>query len=187
LHFTALELGPQQGFQRAVLWLWLVERSRMQRRGQQYQYIWVHAVVQNIGDFSCEKRSSGGEALLEFEVQVVVIAAAGIELRAASRTGISAPHVLTDGQFGVANATKYRLLVPLTYGPNFNGVIGKLSMAILARIVNAATFHLDGNNVSGSVPVFATSLRIKMDTTHFWKIYRHAVKKNLQPIVNSSS
>jgi hypothetical protein len=45
-------------------------------------------------------------------------------------------------------------------------VIGEGGVAILARIVDAAAFHLDRNNVVRSAIVFAAALRIEIYATH---------------------
>jgi hypothetical protein len=45
-------------------------------------------------------------------------------------------------------------------------VIGERGMAILAGVVHAAALQLDGNDVIGSAIVLATSLRVKICTTH---------------------
>jgi hypothetical protein len=102
-----------------------------------------------------------------------MIAASGIELLMASRTGISALHVLLNAQFRPAGPAKNRFLTPFILRPDFDGMIGQRSMAILACVINSATLHLDRNDVSRPVPMFATGLRIQMNPAHFWKIRSH--------------
>jgi hypothetical protein len=104
-----------------------------------------------------------------------MIAAPGIELLMASWTGIPALHVLLNTQFCPAGPTKNRFLTPFTLGPDFDRMIGQRSMAIFACVINSATLHLDRNNVSRPVPMFATGLRIHMDPANFWKIRSHVM------------
>ena len=47
---------------------------------------------------------------------------------------------------------------PFTLQPNCYRMIGERLVAILAGIIKAATFHLDGDNVSRPVIVLATGL-----------------------------
>jgi len=68
-------------------------------------------------------------------------------------------------------------------------MIRECNVTILASIVDATALHLNRNDVSGSVIVLATSLRIKIDAANFWKNRNHRLGRNkkLQPIVNNSS
>jgi len=56
-------------------------------------------------------------------------------------------------------------------------MIGKGGVAIFASIVNAAAFHLDRNNVSDPVIMFAPGLRIEIDAAHIGKIREHRAKQ----------
>jgi len=89
---------------------------------------------------------------------MIVVTTPRIELRTASRAARFALHVLEYGQHCAARATKNRLLVPFTLGPDCNRMIGERLVAIFAGIVKAATFHLDSDDVSRSVIMLATSL-----------------------------
>lgn len=57
-------------------------------------------------------------------------------------------------------------MVPFALGPGLDLVIGEGHVAVFAGVVDATTLHLDRNNVSWSVIVFATGLRIEIDATH---------------------
>ncbi len=48
-------------------------------------------------------------------------------------------------------------------------------MTVLAGIVDATALHSDGDDVSGSVVVLATGLRIEIDPANFWKSRNHRV------------
>jgi hypothetical protein len=50
-------------------------------------------------------------------------------------------------------------------------------MTIFARIVNATTFHLDSDDVGGSVIMLATRLRIEIDATHVRMIWKHGANQ----------
>jgi hypothetical protein len=104
---------------------------------------------------------------------MVVTAASRIELLATTWAARLALHVLMDGQLRATGTTEYRSLIPFSLGPDLEWVIGERSVAIFAGIVNATTLHPDGDNVSGSVIVLATSLRTKIDATNFWKSRNH--------------
>jgi len=96
-----------------------------------------------------------------------------VELRATSLTARFALNILVDRQFRTTGTAKYCLLVPLTLPPDLDLVIGERGVAICARIVNTAAPHLDRNNVIWSVIMFATGLRIEIDTAHTWKTWSH--------------
>ena len=49
-------------------------------------------------------------------------------------------------------------------------------MTILAGVVDAATFHLDGNDVEGRLIVSATSLRVEIDSAHIGMRVRHGFR-----------
>jgi hypothetical protein len=52
-------------------------------------------------------------------------------------------------------------------------MIGESNVAIFARVVDAAALHLDRDNVSWSVIVFAARLRAELDPAHMWMTGRH--------------
>jgi hypothetical protein len=120
---------------------------------------------------------------------MMVVATSGIELLPTARAATFALQIVMDSQLFPTGATKYGWLTPITLGPNLDRMIGERVMTILACVVDATALHLDGDDVSGSVIVLATSLRIKIDATNFWKSRTHRVfrKRDLQPIVSNSS
>ena len=94
---------------------------------------------------------------------MMVVATLGIELCPASRAVRVTLHVLENGQHCSAGAAKHRLLVPFTtLRPDRDPMAGERLVAILAGIVSAATFQLNGDNVVRSVIVLATGLRIEI-------------------------
>ena len=66
--------------------------------------------------------------------------------------------IITNAHFGSAGAAENRLLSPLRCGPNLDGMIFQLAMAVFAGIVMPAAPHLDGNDVGRSVIVSTTRL-----------------------------
>jgi hypothetical protein len=60
-------------------------------------------------------------------------------------------------------------MVPFALWPDLDVVIRESGVAILARIVDAATLRLDRNDVGWFVMMDATGLRIKVDASHVWK------------------
>ena len=157
--------------------------------------------VRSTGDESrkgCELRSpqmSGSRSpwvrrlrwLLEFEIEMVVVATSGIELPAAIGTRIPTPQVLMDGELCAASAAKDCFLVPFTLRPHLDRMTGERCVAILAGVIDPAALHLDGNDVGGAGPMSATGLGIEIDAAHFWKIRGHSAMHAFQPMVSSSS
>ena len=92
-----------------------------------------------------------------------------IELLTASRTARFALHVLANSQLCAAGSAKYRRLVPFSFWPNLDIVIGQSGVAILARIVNPAALHFDRDDIRRSVVMCATGPRIKIDAAHIRK------------------
>ena len=89
---------------------------------------------------------------------MIVAATPGIELRTASRAARTTLHVLENGYRCTAGAAKYRFLVPFTFRPDCYLMISKRQVAVLACIVKATTFHLDGDDVSRPVIMRAAGL-----------------------------
>jgi len=78
---------------------------------------------------------------------MIVIAAAGIEVRTTSRTLVSGSHVHRDAELFSAMATEDRLVIPHRDGPDLDGMIRQRLMTVLAGIVDTATHHLDRDDV----------------------------------------
>jgi hypothetical protein len=92
------------------------------------------------------------------EVIMIVLATPRIELCSASRAARITLHVLKNSYRCTAGAAKYRWLVPFTFRPDCNRMIGERQVAVSAGIVKAATFHLDGDDVIRPVIMLATGL-----------------------------
>jgi hypothetical protein len=96
--------------------------------------------------------------LENLEVAMIMVATLGIKLCLASRAARITLHVLENSYRCTASTAKYRLLVPFTFWPDCDRVIGERHVAVFASVVKAATFHLDGNDVGRPVVVLATGL-----------------------------
>lgn len=116
--------------------------------------------------------------LRDREINMIVVSTSGIESLPARRAAAFAAHVLVDGQFSAAGATKNDSPAPFHLRPDLDRMIGQGVVTILAGIVNPTALHLDRDNVCGSVIVLATSLRIKTDATNFWKSSHNRISEN---------
>jgi hypothetical protein len=94
--------------------------------------------------------------------------ASRIEPRAALRTLLEGGKVACNGLLMPASAAHHRRLLKPFDRPNLRGMAGQLSVAVVARVICAATEKLDGDDVVRSVPMRATRLRIKRQAAHPW-------------------
>lgn len=93
----------------------------------------------------------------------MVLAALGIEGRAATGTSAFTSKILTNGKLPRAGAAKHRFLVPLGARPHLSWVAGKCLVAILAGIVDAAALHPDGSDVVRCMPMETSRIAIDVD------------------------
>jgi hypothetical protein len=84
-----------------------------------------------------------------------MLAAAGIEARAASGAVIPAGQIFVYGQFVPAYAAENRLLVKTGRRTDGRGVAGRFFMTKMARVVRVAAGELDGDNVERTVIMLA--------------------------------
>jgi hypothetical protein len=115
---------------------------------------------------------------------MVMISTLGIERRVTKLAARFALHVLADAYLCAAGSTKYCARFPFALEPGIDLMIGEGSVAVFAGIVNAAALHLDRNNVSGSMVMLATSLRIKIHAANFWKSRSHRVHRKRETSTN---
>ena len=97
------------------------------------------------------------------EIEVMVVAAGGIEGGVAMGADGVAGEIRGDGEDGTASAAEDGRLVPLGLGPRLDGMIGEGDVAVLAGVEEAATFHFDGDDVEGGAIVKAASLRVEIE------------------------
>ena len=96
------------------------------------------------------------------KIEMVVVAAAGIEGGMAGGTrGVALP-ILGDGELGAAGSAEDGLVVPFGLRPGFEGMVSEGGVAIFAGVVGGAAFHFDGDDVGGAVVVEAAGLGIKV-------------------------
>src|SRR5208282_3761347 len=124
--------------------------------------------------------STGLGNLRNLKVKMIVVAAPRIELRSTRRTAGVTLHVLENREHCTAGAAEYCILVPFTLRPDRYRMIGERLVAILAGIVLAATFHLDGNDVSRPVIMLTTGLRVEIYATHARRSQRHRFSLTLR-------
>lgn len=110
-----------------------------------------------------------------FKIEMVVVATSGVEGGLAGGAARLAVEVLGDCEFGAAGSAEDGRPVPLGLRPDFDGMAGKSNVAVLAGVVETATFHLDGDDIRGAVVVEAAALWIEVEAANFWRFLRHAL------------
>ena len=73
----------------------------------------------------------------------------------------------------MASSAENSFGVPFSPGPDLDGVPSQRVMAILARVIDAAAPHLNGDDVDWFVVVNAAGLRINLHAANFWSSIRH--------------
>ncbi len=109
------------------------------------------------------------------EIEVVVIAAAGVEggaARGADRVGLE---IGGDGEFGAAGAAENGWREPFGLRPRDEGVIAEGVVAVFAGVVSGAAFHFDGDDVGRAMVVEAAGLGIEVEAADFWNVCRHGI------------
>jgi hypothetical protein len=97
---------------------------------------------------------------------MVMVAAGRVEEGLAMGAAVVGLKVGGNGERGVAEAAKNRMVLPLRLRPNSDGMIGESDMAILTSVKEAAAFHLDGDDVRGTVIVKAAGLRVEVEAVN---------------------
>src|SRR5450755_2222010 len=129
-------------------------------------------------EFSARKtsrppRTRRGARSPDLEVEMVVIAAPGIELLTAACAPRSTVHVFLNRQLRATGSAENCLLIPFDLRPDPNRVIGERRVAVFACVVNATALHLDRDNVSRPMIVGAPGLRIQVEAAHLRNLRRH--------------
>lgn len=83
------------------------------------------------------------------------------------RTYLVTEQIFVYGHLVPAHAAQHCGLMPLGGWPDFNRVIGQSVMALFARVVKAATVHLDRNDINWGVVVIASCLRVDIYPKNF--------------------
>jgi hypothetical protein len=96
------------------------------------------------------------------EIEVLMVAASGVEGGMAVRANRVALKVSGDCQLGAAGAAKNGLVVPIGLGPDFNRMAREGLVTILASVVDAAAFHFDGDDVAWTVVMGAAGLGVEV-------------------------
>jgi hypothetical protein len=96
-----------------------------------------------------------------------MLAAAGIESGAAGGTLVATGHIPLDAHLISAGAAQYCGLCPLRLRPNLDRMICQSFMAILAGVIDAATFHLYRDNIENGSIVCTARLCVQIDSPNF--------------------
>jgi hypothetical protein len=97
---------------------------------------------------------------------MIVVTAAGVEVRFAGWALALAVQIFPNAKFPATTSAQYGLLIPFAFGPDLGWMAGQCVMTILTGVVDAATPHLDRNDVFGLAVVNAACLRIKAYSAH---------------------
>lgn len=103
------------------------------------------------------------------EIEMIVIAAGGVERCVARGAAGVALEVGGDREDGVAGTAEDGEFLPFGLGPGLDGMVGEGVVAVFAGVEEAAAFHFDGDDVEGGVVVEAAGLRIEMEAVDFWR------------------
>ena len=87
-----------------------------------------------------------------------MFAATRVEFGSTLRTGAFAAHVFIDGELVTAHSAQHCLFIKLVTRPDFSLVKSSFFVARMARIVPAAAYEFDGDDVQGGMPVFTPGL-----------------------------
>jgi hypothetical protein len=103
----------------------------------------------------------------DFEIKMMMVAAARIKGCMAVGAGGVGLDISGDGKFGAAGSTKDGLRVPFRLRPGNQGMVCQGVVAILAGVVGGAAFHFDGDDVDGGVVVEAAGLGVEVQAVDF--------------------
>ena len=110
-----------------------------------------------------------GILLVDFEVQVPVVFAPGIEAFSTLRTFASAAHVFVDTQYMLASSAKHHFVLFSIPWPDSRLVIFACVVAADASVELLAAKMLNGDNVQGRVPMAALSQWGDGDPVNSWR------------------
>jgi hypothetical protein len=111
------------------------------------------------------------------EIEVVVVAAGGVEGGVTVGADGIAGEVVGDGEDGAARAAEDGGFVEFGGGPGSERMIGEGVVAILAGVEEAAAFHFDGDDVERGVVMEAAGLRIEIEAADFDGRGRHGLSR----------
>ena len=101
------------------------------------------------------------------KVMMIVVLAAGVKGCVTNRTLKTTIEILLNGQLCAASTAENGHVVPFALRPKFDRMVGESRVAIFARVKRTAAPHLDGDDVGRTVIVFAPSLRVEIQASHF--------------------
>lgn len=121
--------------------------------------------------------------MLYFEIEVIMIAAPGIEVCAARGALIITLLVLVDSHLLLANAAENCFGIEFIFAPHFGFMSCSFFMTIKAWIISIAAFKLNGNYIKRRMIMRATCLLINC----FSFYYDHCSSFNLPLIAPAVS
>src|SRR5690349_6445504 len=95
-----------------------------------------------------------------------MMAAAGIEPRAAMGTAVLAIEIIPRAHLVPADAAQHGRLIPFRLRPDVGCVTGQRIMAVPTGVIDPTALHLDRNNVQRRMPVRATRFGVEIDATY---------------------
>lgn len=101
------------------------------------------------------------------EIEMMVIAAGGVEGGVAMGAAGITLKIGGDGKCRTTIAAENCLFVPLRFGPGFDAVVGKSVMAVFTSVVDAAALHLDCDDIELGVVMKAAGLGIEIEAVDF--------------------
>ena len=107
------------------------------------------------------------------EIQMIVIAAGGVEGGVAMRAAGITLEIGGDGKRRATVAAEDGLFVPFRFGPGFDAVVCERVMAIFAGVIHAAAFHFDCDDIELGVVMKAAGLGIEIEAVDFWSGRKH--------------
>jgi hypothetical protein len=97
---------------------------------------------------------------------MIVVTAPWIEVRFAGWALVLAVQIFLYAKLRTTASTQHRPLIPLTFGPDLDWMAGECIVTILAGVVDAATPHLDRDDVLRLAVVSAAGLWVEAYPSH---------------------
>lgn len=95
-----------------------------------------------------------------------MLAAAGIEPRAAMGTAVLAIKIIPHTHLVPADAAQHGRLIPFRLRPGLGCVTGQRLMTIPTGVIDLAALHLDRDDIQPRMPVRAARFGVEIDATN---------------------
>src|SRR3569832_2210064 len=118
-------------------------------------------------EYPASRDSAQGSALeVPSEIELVMLAAAGIEPCAAMGTAVLAIKIIPRTHLVPAAAAQHGRLTPFRLRPDLGRVTGQRIMAGPAGVIDPAAFHFYRDHIQRRMPVRATCFGVEIDATN---------------------